>query len=151
VATTAAPPADPAAAAAISPWAQLQHSYANATGHAPVYAQWTSSFWQCQNRYHNQSPVMDVARGYISRGYPVRALLLTLLLTLLLALLLALLIADYRPPQLSLIIIDYFSWPPSPLGNETLRRHISGSLGPGLSPACNGSNENAPHPCSVLQ
>ena len=64
-----------------SPWAQLQASYANATGHAPVYPEWSSGFWQCKNRYHNQSQIMDVARGYISRGYPI-----------------------------SLIIIDYFSW-----------------------------------------
>jgi alpha-D-xyloside xylohydrolase len=45
----------------VSPWAQLQHSYANATGHSPVYPQWTSGYWQCKNRYHNQTQVMDVA------------------------------------------------------------------------------------------
>ena len=43
------------------------------------------------NRYHNQSQIMDVADGYISRGYPI-----------------------------SLIIIDYYNWAPSPLGDETL-------------------------------
>ena len=75
----------------ISPWAQLQHAYANATGHAPVYPEWASGFWQCKNRYHNQSQVIDVARGYIDRGYPI-----------------------------SLIIIDYFNWNPNPLGDETL-------------------------------
>lgn len=75
----------------ISPWAQLQHSYANATGHAPVYPEWASGFWQCKNRYHNQTQILDVVRGYIQRGYPI-----------------------------SLIIIDYFNWNPDPLGDETL-------------------------------
>jgi alpha-D-xyloside xylohydrolase len=79
-----------------SPWAQLQRSYADATGHAPVYPDWTSGFWQCRNRYHNQSQIMDVAQGYIDRQYPI-----------------------------SLIIIDYFSWNDpaggsTPLGDETL-------------------------------
>ena len=77
-----------------SPWAQLQASYANATGHAPVYPEWSSGFWQCKNRYHNQSQIMDVARGYISRGYPI-----------------------------SLIIIDYFSWN-SPAGTSHLGDEI---------------------------
>eukprot|EP01043_Picozoa_sp_COSAG02_P044429 COSAG02_NODE_3967_length_5975_cov_20.818244_3_plen_524_part_00 len=85
VATTAAD------SAAISPWAQLQQAYANATGHAPVYPHWASGFWQCKNRYHNQTQVMDVARGHTQRGYPI-----------------------------SLLIIDYFSWAPGPLGDETL-------------------------------
>eukprot|EP01051_Picozoa_sp_SAG22_P000314 SAG22_NODE_7_length_40155_cov_25.241356_27_plen_389_part_00 len=67
VATTAAPPppalaaaaaAGAGAAAEVSPWAQLQHAYANATGHAPVYPEWTSGFWQCKNRYHNQTQVL---------------------------------------------------------------------------------------------
>lgn len=91
VATTDPPPPAAAAVGEVSPWAQLQHSYANATGHSPVYPQWTSGYWQCKNRYHNQTQVMDVARGYSSRGYPI-----------------------------SLIIIDYFSWAPGPLGDERL-------------------------------
>eukprot|EP00658_Telonema_sp_P-2_P014873 TRINITY_DN1567_c0_g1_i21.p1 TRINITY_DN1567_c0_g1~~TRINITY_DN1567_c0_g1_i21.p1 ORF type:complete len:694 (+),score=84.24 TRINITY_DN1567_c0_g1_i21:184-2265(+) len=74
-----------------SPWAQLQGSYADATGHAPVYPEWASGFWQCKNRYHNQSQILDVTNGYVSRGYP-----------------------------LSLMIIDYFSWNPLPLGDEAL-------------------------------
>eukprot|EP01043_Picozoa_sp_COSAG02_P015410 COSAG02_NODE_657_length_18797_cov_34.071238_14_plen_519_part_00 len=80
-----------AGAATVSPWAQLQEAYANATGHAPVYPHWASGFWQCKNRYHNQTQVMDIARGYTQRGYPI-----------------------------SLLIIDYFSWSPGPLGDETL-------------------------------
>jgi alpha-D-xyloside xylohydrolase len=88
VATTAAPSG---AAAAVSPWAQLQAAFANATGHAPVYPEWASGYWQCKNRYHNQTQVMDIARGYTQRGYPI-----------------------------ALLIIDYFSWAPGPLGDETL-------------------------------
>jgi alpha-D-xyloside xylohydrolase len=76
---------------AVSPWVQLQTRYADATGHAPVYPEWASGFWQSKNRYHNQSQVMDVARGYEQRGLP-----------------------------LALMIIDYFSWAPTPLGNEQL-------------------------------
>lgn len=51
----------------VSPWAQLQTAYANATGHAPVYPEWTSGFWQCKNRYKNQTQLTDVVDGYISR------------------------------------------------------------------------------------
>lgn len=50
----------PVQGAEVSPWAQLQHSYANATGHSPVYPQWTSGYWQCKNRYHNQTQVNHV-------------------------------------------------------------------------------------------
>lgn len=59
-----------------SPWAQLQDSYANATGHAPVYPQWASGYWQCKNRYHNQTQVMDIARGHTQRGYPISLLII---------------------------------------------------------------------------
>lgn len=86
VATTADSPPH-----ATSPWLQLQEAYTNATGHAPVYPEWSSGFWQCKNRYHNQSQVMDVVRGHETRGYPV-----------------------------ALVIIDYYSWNPDPLGDETL-------------------------------
>ncbi len=79
-----------------SPWAQLQRSYADVTGHSPVYPQWSSGFWQCRNRYHNQSQIMDTALGYVEREYPI-----------------------------SLIIIDYYSWNDphggrTPLGDEAL-------------------------------
>ena len=42
-------------------------------------------------RYYNQTQIMDVTDGYIKRGYPI-----------------------------ALIIIDYYSWAPLPLGDETL-------------------------------
>ena len=74
-----------------TPWGQLQAAYVNATGHAPVYPEWASGFWQSKNRYKNQSQLLDAAAGYISRGHP-----------------------------LSLMIIDYYSWQPGALGDESL-------------------------------
>eukprot|EP00051_Salpingoeca_urceolata_P015942 m.209021 g.209021 ORF g.209021 m.209021 type:complete len:813 (-) comp18544_c0_seq3:63-2501(-) len=74
-----------------SPWAQLQQAYVTATGHAPVYPEWSTGFWQCKNRYHNQSQVLDVVKGYQDRQLPI-----------------------------SLIIIDYYNWMPLPLGDEVL-------------------------------
>lgn len=90
VATTADSPPH-----ASSPWGQLLSAYANVTGHAPVYPEWASGFWQCKNRYHNQSQLLDIAHGHRERGIP-----------------------------LSLLIIDYYSWAPLPLGDEQ------------MSPAC---------------
>lgn len=71
----------------VSPWGQLQHKYADATGHSPVYPAWASGFWQCRLRYHNQTQIIDTVRGYIDRGYPI-----------------------------SLIIIDFYNWV-DPVGN----------------------------------
>jgi alpha-D-xyloside xylohydrolase len=61
---------------AVSPWEQLQGAYADATGHAPVYPEWTSGFWQCRNRYHNQTQVMDIAEGYLQRQYPLSLMII---------------------------------------------------------------------------
>lgn len=82
-----------------SPWAQLQQAYADATGHSPVYPEWTTGFWQCKLRYSNQSQIMDVAQHHVDLGIPI-----------------------------SLMIIDFFNWndPAAPksqqntLGDETL-------------------------------
>jgi alpha-D-xyloside xylohydrolase len=49
---------------AVSPWQQLQQAYADATGHAPVWPEWSTGFWQCKLRYSNQSQIMDVANEY---------------------------------------------------------------------------------------
>jgi alpha-D-xyloside xylohydrolase len=51
-----------------SPWAQLQSSYANVTGHAPTYPDWSSGFWQCRNRYHNQTQIMNAAKVEFCSG-----------------------------------------------------------------------------------
>lgn len=74
-----------------SPWAQLQLAYADATGHAPVLPAWTTGFWQCKNRYHNRTQLRDVVDGYVARERAV-----------------------------SLMIIDYYSWAPGPMGDEVL-------------------------------
>lgn len=80
-------------------WQQLQAAYADATGHAPVYPDWTTGFWQCKLRYSNQSQIMDVAQHYVDLDIPI-----------------------------SLIIIDFFNWndydapkgKQDTLGDETL-------------------------------
>ena len=61
---------------AVSPWGQLQSAYADATGHAPVYPDWTTGFWQCKLRYANQSQVMDVVNGYIDRDIPISLIII---------------------------------------------------------------------------
>lgn len=61
---------------AVSPWRQLQSAYANATGHAPVYPDWATGFWQCKLRYANQSQVMDVVNGYIERDIPISLIII---------------------------------------------------------------------------
>eukprot|EP00040_Diaphanoeca_grandis_P034239 m.211742 g.211742 ORF g.211742 m.211742 type:complete len:742 (+) comp33109_c0_seq2:2296-4521(+) len=84
---------------ATSPWAQLTTNYIDATGHAPVWPEWSTGFWQCKLRYANQTQIMDVVQGYIDRQIPI-----------------------------ALIIIDFFNWndPLAPeghqntLGDETL-------------------------------
>jgi alpha-D-xyloside xylohydrolase len=80
VSTTADSPPHPSTG--VSPWAQLQSSYADATGHSPVWPDWTSGFWQCKLRYSNQTQIMAVAnevrdprRGLLSSlERPTRAL-----------------------------------------------------------------------------
>ena len=52
--------------------APLLTGYVDVTGHAPKLPFWATGFWQCKNRYRNQSQVLNVARGYIKRGmWPV--------------------------------------------------------------------------------
>ena len=60
----------------VSPWRQLQSAYADATGHAPVYPNWASGFWQCKLRYANQSQVLDVVNGYIDRKIPISLIII---------------------------------------------------------------------------
>lgn len=55
--------------------------YADATGHAPIFPQWASGFWQCKLRYRTQEELLGVAREYRRRNLP-----------------------------LSVIVIDYFNW-----------------------------------------
>ena len=66
VATTADGPAH-----AVSPWRQLQTRYADATGHAPVYPEWASGFWQSKNRYRSTWEVLEIAQRYKDLEIPL--------------------------------------------------------------------------------
>jgi alpha-D-xyloside xylohydrolase len=45
--------------------------YADATGHCPPLPHWASGFWQSKLRYASQQELLDVAREYIRRGWPI--------------------------------------------------------------------------------
>lgn len=62
--------------------AAIEHSYAGATGKAPMMPEYGLGFWQCKLRYYNQEQVLNVAREYKKRGIP-----------------------------LDVIVIDYYHWP----------------------------------------
>ena len=59
-----------------SPLAPLLRGYVDVTGHAPKLPFWATGFWQCKNRYRNQSQVLDVARGYVKRGLPISVIVI---------------------------------------------------------------------------
>ena len=75
ITTTPAPPGVPQShtsdPAASSPMAALLHNYVDAVGHATPMPPYVAGFWQCKNRYRNQTQVLDVARGYRDRGLPL--------------------------------------------------------------------------------
>jgi alpha-D-xyloside xylohydrolase len=56
--------------------APLLRGYVDVTGHAPKLPFWATGFWQCKNRYRNQSQVLDVARGYVKRGLPISVIVI---------------------------------------------------------------------------
>lgn len=62
--------------------AQIEESYANATGKTPMMPEYGLGFWQCKLRYYNQEQVLDIAREYKRRGIP-----------------------------LDVLVIDYYHWP----------------------------------------
>ena len=51
--------------------AQIQRTYADATGHVPTLPEWAAGFWQCKLRYRSQEELMEVAREYHRRGIPL--------------------------------------------------------------------------------
>lgn len=53
----------------------------NNIGHPPVLPEFASGFWQCKNRYRNQTELLDIAQGYLNRSLP-----------------------------LSVIVVDYYHW-----------------------------------------
>jgi len=52
-------------------FADLLSNYVDVTGHPPVLPEYASGFWQCKDRYRNQSEVLDITQGYYSRFLPV--------------------------------------------------------------------------------
>lgn len=40
-------------------------------GHPPVLPEFASGYWQCKNRYRNQTEVLGIAQGYLNRSLPI--------------------------------------------------------------------------------
>jgi alpha-D-xyloside xylohydrolase len=70
--TTLPPTSDPA----VSPHALLLHNMVDVVGHAPAAPYYATGFIQCKDRYRNQTQLMDVARGYVSRGLPISTIVI---------------------------------------------------------------------------
>lgn len=62
--------------------AEIEESYARATGTVPMMPDYAMGFWQCKLRYQTQDELLEVAREYKRRGLPI-----------------------------SVIVIDFFHWP----------------------------------------
>ncbi|KAK9452521.1 glycoside hydrolase family 31 protein [Dipodascopsis uninucleata] len=62
--------------------AEIEESYAKATGTVPMMPEYGLGFWQCKLRYQTQEELLEVAREYRRRNLPI-----------------------------DLIVIDYFHWP----------------------------------------
>lgn len=62
--------------------AEIEEAYANVTGKVPMMPDYAMGFWQCKLRYQTQEELLEVAREYKRKGYPV-----------------------------SVIVVDFFHWP----------------------------------------
>lgn len=62
--------------------AEIEESYAKATGTVPMMPDYAMGFWQCKLRYQTQEELLGVAREYKKRGLPI-----------------------------SVIVVDFFHWP----------------------------------------
>ena len=51
--------------------AEIEEAYARATGTVPMMPEYGMGFWQCKLRYQTQEELLEVARGYNSRGLPI--------------------------------------------------------------------------------
>jgi alpha-D-xyloside xylohydrolase len=71
---TTTPATDPAVGKSV--FAELMHHYVDAVGHAAKMPAYSTGFIQCKDRYRNQSQVLDVARGYVSRGLPISVIVI---------------------------------------------------------------------------
>ena len=50
---------------------EIERSYADATGKAPMMPEYGMGFWQCKLRYWNQEQLLSVAREYKRRNIPI--------------------------------------------------------------------------------
>lgn len=62
--------------------AEIEESYARATGTVPMMPEYGLGFWQCKLRYYNQEQLLEVAREYKRRNLPI-----------------------------DVIVVDFFHWP----------------------------------------
>lgn len=60
----------------IAPFSDVMRHYVDATGHPPVLPEFASGFWQCKNRYRNQTEFLDIAEGYLNRSLPLSVLVI---------------------------------------------------------------------------
>jgi len=51
--------------------AEIEESYAKATGTVPMMPDYGMGFWQCKLRYQTQEELLEVAREYKRRGLPI--------------------------------------------------------------------------------
>lgn len=49
----------------------IMERYAEATGKPPMMPEWGAGFWQSKLRYKTQAEVLEVAKGFKSRGLPI--------------------------------------------------------------------------------
>jgi alpha-D-xyloside xylohydrolase len=59
-----------------SPYAPLLTHYADAVGHASRMPFYATGFFQCKDRYRNQTQLLDVARGYVERNLPISVIVI---------------------------------------------------------------------------
>ena len=50
---------------------QILNRYVDAVGHSPMLPDHAAGYWHSKNRYHNQSEILDAAKGFFDRGIPV--------------------------------------------------------------------------------
>ena len=56
--------------------AEIEHSYADATGHAPMMPEYAMGFWQCKLRYKTQDELLSIAREYKRRNLPLKVIVI---------------------------------------------------------------------------
>jgi alpha-D-xyloside xylohydrolase len=56
--------------------AEILTAYADATGHAPMFPEWATGFWQSRLRYSSQAELLAVAREHVGRGHPLSCIVI---------------------------------------------------------------------------